>query len=166
VFVSRHGCSGPYTRIGTAPAESGEFDWNVTGPPSDSVCFKVLVRDSYDNTTWALGATMRAILPATAVAPRSELGAPRLRLAVRGPHPARNRLRLSVELPRESRALIVLHDLQGRRLATIADGMFPAGVSSLDRPLTGLGPRLRAGLYFVSLECEGQRTGTRLVLTD
>jgi immune inhibitor A len=79
------------------------------------------------------------------------------------PSPMRGTGRIGFVLPREARARLSVLDLQGREVAVLADGVFPAGRhtamwdGSTER---GLAP---AGLYFVRLSAEGRVFSQRLV---
>ncbi len=160
-FVSRHGPNGPFEPVGTAPASGGSLAWTVTGPPSDSITFKVLARDLDGNTAWAKSANLRAVLPATAVndVPASFV---RLGLATRV-NPAHDHLSLALALPRAGHAMLTLVDVQGRRIATLLDADLPAGATPVDRSLPeAVG---HAGLYFVRLECGGEHAFARIAVT-
>jgi hypothetical protein len=66
-------------------------------------------------------------------------------------------------LPRETHARVAILDLQGREVALLADGVFPAGrhAATWDgRTVRGSAP---AGLYFARLSAEGRVFSQRLV---
>jgi len=88
--------------------------------------------------------------PARPLAPT--LGAP-------WPNPFNPTARVEYELPRPSAISLTVHDLLGRRVAVLAEGLRAAGrhEAVID------GSRLASGLYFVTLEAAGQ-VETRKVL--
>ena len=158
-FVSRHGRAGPFEPIGTAPASGGTLTWTVTGPPSDSVIYRVVVHDLDGNTAWANSAAVGVVLPATAVATAPTPA--RLRLAARV-NPVRDHLSLALEMPHAGHTTLTLVDVAGRGVATLLDADLPAGVTPVECSL----PRAaRSGLYFARLDCRGQHAVARITVT-
>ena len=158
-FVSRHGAAGPFEPIGSAPAGGGTMPWTVTGPPSDSVVFKVVVRDLDGNTAWSKSAGLLSVSAATAVGDVAPDLA-RLGLAART-NPVRERMGFTLDLPHAGHATLVLVDVQGRRVATLLDADLPAGSTAIERPL----PRLGAGLYFARLDVGREHAIARTIVT-
>jgi M6 family metalloprotease-like protein len=79
------------------------------------------------------------------------------------PSPMRGTGRIGFALPREARARLSVLDLQGREVAVLADGVFPAGRHTAmwdGNTERGSAP---AGLYFVRLSAEGRVFSQRLV---
>jgi hypothetical protein len=88
-----------------------------------------------------------------------------LALAPPAPNPARGTVRLSFDLPRATRVRMDVLDVQGRLVATLADGEFGAGRH--ERAWDGATTRGRAaGLYFVRLRTPDGRLVRRVVLLD
>jgi hypothetical protein len=80
-------------------------------------------------------------------------GSPGLALAAPRPNPACAEAALAFDLPAAGRVRLVAFDLSGRRLATLADGMFAAGGHAVRWDLRdSAGARVAAGLVFVRLE--------------
>src|SRR5262245_1819851 len=76
------------------------------------------------------------------------------------PNPASGRVRLVFDLPREERVRLRIHDLAGRVVATLVDGVLPAGAHTrFFEPGSG------SGVYFADLDADGRRASQRLVLT-
>jgi len=78
------------------------------------------------------------------------------------PNPCRGALRVALALPRTARVEWTLHDVQGRRVATLWSGPAAAGRSQLavDAP-----HELPDGLYFARVRIDGQvRSTTRIAL--
>lgn len=79
------------------------------------------------------------------------------------PNPFRDRLRVDLSLARAaSRARLDLHDVTGRRIATLHDAPLPAGVSRIEwRPADGA--TLAPGLYLIAADIDGRRVRHRVV---
>ncbi len=165
LFVSRHGPRGPFARIATGLADSGEFPWTVTAPLSDSVAFKIVARDSAGNVAHAVSAERLRIVDPLAV---GSAPAPPARLAITAlaPNPARARCAVRFALPRAGHVTLALHDLQGRRLATLLDAERTAGEGAIDWTLASAGAPLRPGLYFLRLTAGRERAVARLVIAN
>jgi hypothetical protein len=162
-FVSRHGLQGPFRSIGRVAGADEAMDWTVTGPPSDSVAFKIVVRDSAGNVGWDRGHTLGSIAQLPTGVTDASLPK-RLALHLAGANPVHERLALRMELPRAGRARLALYDLQGRKVASLLDEDRPAGVSTSEFDLSSRGPGLRAGLYFLRLESSRERALARVAL--
>jgi hypothetical protein len=79
------------------------------------------------------------------------------------PSPMRGTGRLGFVLPRAARVRLGVLDLQGREIAVLADGVFPAGHHTAmwdGGTERGSAP---AGLYFARLSAEGRVFSQRLV---
>jgi len=81
------------------------------------------------------------------------------------PNPTAGRTVLTFGLPREGAVQLDLLDVQGRRIARLADGVLPAGEQSVvwDGRVAGASAA-RSGVYFAVLRYEGQSIVRRLVL--
>jgi len=77
------------------------------------------------------------------------------------PLPARGAVSLEYHLPRDMRATLAIHDVAGRRVQLVVDGVQPAGIHRL---AWDPGARAGAGLYFATLETEEGRQTTRIVI--
>ncbi len=90
-------------------------------------------------------------------------GAIALRYA--GAQPARGALELALDLPADSRARVEVMDLQGRRLATLADGPLAAGTHRLFwSGETASGAVAPAGIYIIAVRSPLGRATLRAVL--
>jgi hypothetical protein len=76
------------------------------------------------------------------------------------PNPFARSTSFSVSLPRETDVQLTVHDLAGRRVATLASGRQPAG----RRDFTWVGAGVRDGVYFVRLTVEGRVYSSRVAL--
>ena len=76
------------------------------------------------------------------------------------PNPFTTSTSFTVNLPRAASVDLAVHDLAGRRIATIARGVFGSG----ERTFTWDGAGARSGLYFVRLVVEGRVLSTRVAM--
>jgi hypothetical protein len=165
LFVSRHGPAGPYAPIGTGVPNTGQFSWTVTSPLSDSVYFKIVVRDSANNTTHVQSAGASAILDLTGVDGPAVDGM-HLAFASVVPNPTRGGLRVRFTLPMAGRAAILLYDVQGRRVATLMDSDRPAGAGSVAWAPETTRRGTKSGVYFLRLSQCARSVVTRVAFTE
>jgi hypothetical protein len=83
-----------------------------------------------------------------------------LELSAAAPNPFHRSTRIDYALPSAGRVRLTVHDLQGRRVATLAEGDAPAGRYSViwDGRIAG-GGSAHAGVYFVRLAVSGAAGG-------
>jgi hypothetical protein len=81
-------------------------------------------------------------------------------LSPASPNPFGRSTTFAVNLPRESDVDLAVHDLAGRRVATLAQGRLGAG----RRTFTWNGNGARDGLYFVRLSVDGRVLSSRVAL--
>ena len=82
------------------------------------------------------------------------------------PHPVRSAARIGFALPFASPVRLAVHDLQGREVAVLADGVHAPGRHSVQWNGTGPGGRLGSGIYFLRLETPQRTFVEPLVLLD
>jgi hypothetical protein len=123
--------------------------------------------------SWPLGNPGSADSCLVAIAVETTLGLPETpphpiayRLLPSAPNPARDRTRLTFEVPREGLVTLRIFDAGGRLVRSLADGRaFPAGRQTLDWDLTdGNGRRVASGVYFYRLLAEGFAATRMLVV--
>jgi len=86
-----------------------------------------------------------------------------IRLAA-SPNPFRGALRAEISLPvAASRARVALHDVGGRRVATLHEGKLPAGTTRLEWDATGAAASMPPGVYLLAAEIDGRRLQRRVV---
>ncbi len=78
------------------------------------------------------------------------------------PNPFADIATVEINLAQASRIEVVLLDLQGRRLSTLADGQMPAGVNSIGFDRQALSP----GIYLLQIRHPLQVETYRVVITD
>jgi len=81
-------------------------------------------------------------------------------LSAARPNPFTQRAAFTVSLPRDAEVDLAVHDLAGRRVATLAHGRLGAG----RRDFTWDGAGVRDGVYFVRLTVDGRVLSTRAAL--
>jgi hypothetical protein len=77
------------------------------------------------------------------------------------PNPVRRAAQVAFTLPSEARARVGVFDLMGRKVASLADGLFPAGRHEI--PWNAA--TTRGGVYVVRLEALGETRFVRAVVT-
>jgi hypothetical protein len=164
LFVSRHGGSGPFEHVALGLSNSGEFDWTVSAPFSDSVMFKLVARDAAGNVGRATSASPMRIVEAASVGGAAAGTSSKLAIASLAPNPARSSLSISFSLPRAGRARLALYDLQGRMVAKLMDEDRAQGAGTYSWNTAAA--RLHSGLYFLRLDAGGHHVVGRLALTD
>ena len=95
----------------------------------------------------AYSVTLVRSTPPSLQAARAQAGAPPSGLAV-APNPARSRLAVSYAVEAAGPVRVVVHDIVGRAVATLADGTVAAGTHRTSLDLGGVAP----GVYLVRLE--------------
>ena len=252
--ISRSGVGGPYATIATNIANSGSFNWQVTGPVTNHAILKVTARDAANNAgvdvsdqEWAIVnaptvgttlATFRATPTAegvrlvwrfsdpsqfsrvgveratTAQGPWSELDVEVSRegeasvaidrtaesgrtyfyrlsatyvtgggatfgplsatagesiaafaLDAVAPNPTDGPTSIEYAVPRPSDVSVVLFDLQGRDVATLARGPHPVGRFHVTWSGDADGGPARAGIYFLRLKAPGVALTRRIVVS-
>ena len=99
--------------------------------------------------------------PLTSASPRG-LDAGSLRAF---PNPFNPSTTLEASVPDGGRATLAVHDAGGRRVATVFDGVLPAGTTALRwSGVTDAGSRAPSGVYFARLEFPGGTMTRKLVL--
>ncbi len=89
-----------------------------------------------------------------------------LALGALSPNPTRGALHIPFALPRESEVRIRVLDIQGRIVASVAEGVFSAGRHELTwSGITRSGPA-RSGVYFVQMNVAGKDFVKRISVTN
>jgi len=96
-----------------------------------------------------------------ALAVEAPPGAIDLAIAARQ-NPSRGGVDFQLELPADGRVCVTILDVTGRRVATLADAVFPSGLHRL----CWTPPRSIAGVYFARLEAGGRMVTRRVVLVE
>jgi hypothetical protein len=154
-----------WTLDATHLPNTGSASWQPPDVVDDSVRVAVVsVEEAAPGDTIVVGVLgvsdyFRLLTP-TAVEPLPV----RLTFAPITPTPSVGTAQLRFGLPRPARVDLEIFDLQGRRVATLANGERPAGWYTLTwNGGTDGGGRAGAGLYFARLRAEGHTFRQRLV---
>ena len=104
---------------------------------------------------WALTPNFR-LCPGARCRPAASVA---FRLYPCAPNPVRRVAMIRFDLPRAAHVRLAVYDLQGREVGMIADGVQPAGSTTLKFDASGL----QSGIYFYRLDAEGFRDTKRMV---
>lgn len=135
-------------------------DWVLLGHPEADVSHRIAYEDRtvvpgtrYDYRLVVRDVTGAESFVDTSVEIPGE-GAPRVAtLKAAWPNPFAKQVALQYGLPAATRVRLSIHDLQGRRVATVIDGVQPAGWSSAVWDGHDAGGRpVASGMYFARLE--------------
>jgi hypothetical protein len=151
-----------YAPVALGVSNTGQYDWVANGPPSSACRFRVVAHDALE-----LKGADRSDASFSIVSDALGVEGTPLALALSAsPNPMRAGGEITFALPRASDIRLVIHDVQGREVARLAEGHFAAGRHDLVwRGETGNGPAA-SGLYFLRLVVAGDRTLLRrLVVT-
>lgn len=76
------------------------------------------------------------------------------------PNPATTSTRIAFACPRSARVELAVYDVAGRRVATLADGVYGPGTHEVEWNPAGLGP----GVYLYALEAPAERLVKTMVV--
>ena len=127
-------------------------DWN---PDYDAPCYWVSAVDGAGNESEATAALQPTDAPSVPDRPRLEVST--------HPNPFNPATTVRFFLEKGGRARLTAHDAAGRKVATLADATFPAGVNEVrwdGRDRRGL--PLASGLYLLVLEAAGERVSAKV----
>ncbi|HMB68852.1 MAG TPA: FlgD immunoglobulin-like domain containing protein, partial [bacterium] len=122
---------------------------------------RTLVAGTHGRSAWTLDLQDAVDAPAVAGAPAAVSGP---QLAAPAPNPARGAVALAFTLPAAGNAKLTVHDVAGRRIATVWDGAAPAGRTQArwdGRDESGA--PVAAGAYFARLEAGGEVRTEKIV---
>jgi photosystem II stability/assembly factor-like uncharacterized protein len=153
----RRSAADPWQFVADTDGYLGRYAWTV--PPVPTTAAEIRVRDAWDGSPLDAGNapfTIAAYLSADGgSAPASFALAP----VAPTPLGAGARGRVSFDVPRAARVAVELFDVQGQRVAVLADRAFEPGRHTLALETQ----QLRAGVYFVRMRA-GAFSATRRVL--
>ena len=154
VWVTRNRGAGWYA-LGTGLPVQTVFDLKLHGASRQLFAF------THGRSAWTINVSALPAAGVTAAVP------PRLDLSPAWPNPARGAVRMSLELSHAARAEVVIYDVLGRRVSTLASGVLGAGAHEItwDGRDAG-GRRAGSGVYFARASAEGATRTQRIVLAD
>jgi len=107
----------------------------------------------------------RACQTSSTTPPRGAAPVARAVLHPNSPNPVNPSTRIRFTLQENSAVRLAVHDLQGRRLALLADGVHAAGTHSIEwRAADAQGTKLPSGVYVCRLEASGVQASIKLVV--
>ena len=122
---------------------------------------RTLVAGTHGRSAWTLDLQDAVDAPAVAGAPAAMNGP---QLSAPAPNPARGAVALAFTLPAAGSARLTVHDVAGRRIATVWDGAAPEGRTHArwdGRDESGR--PVAAGAYFARLESGGEVRTEKIV---
>jgi hypothetical protein len=159
IYLSRTGPAGPWTLLAAGAANTGGYDWVVSGPEANGTAWLLVVARNYaGHLGSAIGGSAFTI--ATNPLAVGEGQSTGLWLALPYPNPVRATVALSYSLSRAGRVRLGLFDVQGRVVRSMLDNMREAGRYSTSLDVGGIQP----GLYFVRLQVPGTELRRRVVV--
>jgi hypothetical protein len=163
LVLSRNGAAGAFSdTLAQGIANTGSFNWTVTGPVTSNAVLKVVATDAAGNSGVDVSDAPFAIINTTGVDP-SHITA--FALAPIAPNPLRGTGNVFYALPREASVRLSIVDVQGREVKVLAEGVQGAGLhqvqwdGSTDRGMAS------AGMYFVRYQTPGKTLVRRLVFS-
>ena len=140
---------------GTSPWRETEIDLSSYAPGPVRLRFRMTADDFVGGDGWWVD-RVRIEFPGGATLPVPPQADVAVLLGPAWPHPATHAIHQAIRLPDGARVRWTLHDLQGRRVATLGDRALPAGPHTLEATLPS---RLASGVYFGRLEVDGVDRG-------
>ena len=157
LLLSRTGPGGPFDPLTTGIANSGSYDWTVTGPETNDAFLKAVAHDAAGLTASDVSDTAFIIANGGTAAgdrPITEFALSRV-----SPQPILGAARIHYELPRGVPVELAVFDPQGRRVTVLEQGWREAGVHEVTWSATEAGP----GLYFLRLQVPSRTLVQRIV---
>jgi subtilisin family serine protease len=151
---------GAWETLATGVANTGAWNWTVSGPMSAEARVRVVAHDSTAN---AGRDSSDAVFAITGAASSPSAGAILdFSLALRSTNPARGAVDVEFEVPRSSPVSVSVYDLAGRKVATLASG--PHAVGSYHARWSGVAGGSASGVYFVRLTAPGRDLSRRIAI--
>jgi len=163
LLLSRTGPSGSFETIASSVPNVGHYSWVVSGPATSAgqAYVRVVAHDTNGNSGSAESASGFTISSPLDVGPATGLT---FALGPLQPNPAVGSLRVTFTVARQANVQLVVDDVAGRRVATLASGPHAAGRYEARWDLTRHGSPVPAGLYFVGYATPAGRFTQRIVV--
>lgn len=173
LYVSRDGAAGTYELIAASEPNDGSYTWSVPAPgtnldgtPVYTGYFRVVAHDAAAHSGQdesdagvSLYHQVAGVEPGGAIAD-FELGRV-------GPNPSRKRVSVEYAVSREASVHLTVVDVQGRQVATLAEGTFrPGRYTAVWNGELERGGRATAGVYFVRYQNPGRSVIKRIVMAQ
>jgi hypothetical protein len=141
---------GTWETLSSGEANDGTFSWTVTSPLSTLARVRVTASDDGGNSANDASDVAFAIVNAAGGVGDGPVTA--FALTGVAPNPAVRSASIGYALPRESRVRLSIVDLQGRTVATLVDGVMPAGRHTARWAADGTSGTKNAGIFFARFE--------------
>lgn len=154
---------GAYETIARDVPNTGSYAWTVTGPMTGQARLKVTAHDGGANSAFDTSDQLFTITGPLAVP--GGIAKLDFALALASANPTAGAVDVEFVVPREAPVEVTVHDLGGRRIATLASGVHAAG-----RHRARWAPRpgereAASGIYFVTLRAAGREITQRVAIT-
>jgi uncharacterized repeat protein (TIGR02543 family) len=161
LYLSRNGAAGPFDPIALGLANTGSYDWTVTGPSTADGVLRVVAHDAALNQGSDDSDEPLQIVEMSVAVEPTVLEFALLPVV---PSPSVSIARVRFDLPRDAQVDLGIADVRGREVASLVHGSVPAGrhvVSWNGQTPAGHAP---AGVYFAHFRSGGKRFIRRIVL--
>jgi hypothetical protein len=162
LLLSRSGVGGPYDPIATSVPNTGSYDWTVTAPATLTAFLKVVARDAAGNSGEDASDVAFEISAGTSGV--DEVMPTVFALAMKSSNPLRHGGLFSFAVPRTATVRVAIHDVQGREVAVLADGLYRPGWHNAFWNGRGRHGRSPAGVYFLRMDAPGKTLTRTIVL--
>jgi hypothetical protein len=161
LHLSRTGPAGPWELVTAAAPNTGTYLWTVTGPEvaGNDAYLRVDARDYRGNIGTDVGDSGFSIEGPVLDAGQGS-GVVAFALTSPAPNPTTCRSLLTYSVPLRTRVRLVLLDVQGRKVASLVDGLREAGRYTVSIAAADLHP----GIYFVRMQAGSKQFSRRMVV--
>jgi uncharacterized repeat protein (TIGR02543 family) len=163
LLLSRNGAAGPFDPIALGIANTGTFDWTITGPATTTGVMRVVAHDAAANEGHDDSDEPLHVVEATVAVEPAIVDFALLPVV---PSPSRSVARLRFDLPRDSEVDLGIIDVRGREVATLVHGTQPAGRHLATWNGETKSGRAPAGVYFARFLAGGRRFVRRIIFTQ
>lgn len=125
--ISPSGPGGPWTTLAEDLPNNGRWQWTASPVASDDCYLRTTVATALDTVSTVTARAFTILADPTPVTPQDGVPPAEARLVGNFPNPFNPRTTIVVELATEGGARLTVHDVAGRRVATLADALLPAG---------------------------------------
>lgn len=152
-----------WSLVGSSAPNTGSLSWNA-GAVADSVVLAVVQVDAVLGDSLVRGVVGMSGVFRVGATTDAETPPLVLEFSPLRPNPAHGEIVMRFGLPNRAHVQLELYDIQGRRIATLVDGVLPAGWHHARwEGRIGRHGRAGAGVYFARFTAEGRAFRQRLV---
>jgi uncharacterized repeat protein (TIGR02543 family) len=162
LYLSRNGAGGPFEPIALGIANTGTFEWSITGPATETGVLRVVAHDALANEGSDDSDEPLQIVDATVAV---EPAIVEFALLPVVPSPSRSVARLRFDLPKDAQVDLGVVDVRGREVASLVHGAMPAGRHTVTWNGQTRSGRAAPGVYFARYAAGGKRFVRRIILT-